>query len=387
MSEFLGGDLEFDLEDIIDPEGTVTPDSIEEGNDDNPKDKNPKEKETSKDSKEDENLMDLDAEGNEITATSNDEDEDEDDVDDKKGTEEGSDDDTTESSSSSNIADYASALYEEGAFPDIDEKELKDVKTVEDLINLNRKQIQANELRDLSPDQKEALKAFRNGISVDEFKQMKSSELQYDSITDDQLNEEEVASKIVTDFLRMTNTDESVISDLLESYKIDEKLSDKAKTYLPKIKSAIKTQNENAVRAREVERENAVKEIKSGLDSVKEVFKGVSLNEKEKTELFEQMTRPVKVLEDGTQLDAVMAKRTEDPVSFMIKLHYYTKLGLFDKEPNTDFLQTKERTKALKKLSEKFDKGNSSNRLSGSRKTSDSELFDFDDIPDVQVKY
>ncbi|MFT7118788.1 MAG: hypothetical protein ACI9LF_001170 [Flavobacteriales bacterium] len=384
MSEFLGAEFEFDLEDIIDSEETIDIKLEEEKKEELSTDKKEGQEEIIKEDPLKEIEMDLDHEGNEINTSLEDEDEEEDDEDEPG---EGTNIKPKESSSSSDIADYASALYEEGAFPDIDEKELKEVKSVEDLINLNRKQIKANELKDLSPDQREALEAFRNGISVDDFKQMKVEQLQYDNITDEQINDEEIASKIVTDFLRMTNTDESVIEDLLESYKIDEKLSDKAKVYLPKIKTAIKNKNENFVKQNKAERETAVGNIRTGLDSTKEVFKGININEKDRTELFDQMTRPAKVLEDGTQLDAVMVKRAEDPMSFMIKLHYYTKLGLFDKEPNTEFLQTKARTKALSKLNEKFDKGNSLNRLTGSRKTSDSELYDFDDIPDVKINY
>jgi len=378
MSEFLGADFDFELDDILDPVETETP--IE---DPKPEEKPIVDKDKNVTPPEDDDSLNIDVDGNEIIAeTSDDDDPEKDPVEDNVG---GAG--TEGSSSSDSIADYASALYDEGAFPDIEKSEIENVKNVEDLIDLNRKQIQANELRDLTPDQKEALKAFRNGISIDEFKQMKSNELQYDSITDDQLNEEEVASKIVSDYLKLNNTDPSVIEDLLESYKVDEKLAEKAKTYLPKIKQVLENRNKESMQAREVKRDNDIKEIKNGIDSTKEVFKGINLTEKDRTDLFDQMTRPAKVLKDGTQLDAVMVKRQEDPISFMVKLHYYTKLGLFDKEPNTEFLQTKARTKALSKLEEKLNKGNSSSRLSGSRNTSDSELFDFDDIPDVKLKF
>ena len=41
------------------------------------------------------------------------------------------------------------ALFEQGVSPDLDEEEIKKVKTPEDLIALNRKQIESNEFRDL----------------------------------------------------------------------------------------------------------------------------------------------------------------------------------------------------------------------------------------------
>lgn len=392
MSEFLGGDLDFDLDDIIDPEDV----NVNDKKDDQGKE-DKKETSSTSDGKENNNTdgkedddsdkIIIDETGNEVSSDDTDDNSDDKGDDDKKDTEEGTDDDESSSSSDDTIAAYASALYEEGAFPDIDKEEIEKVKSVEDLVAINRKQIEANELKDLSPEQREALNAFRNGFSVDEFKYMKSQELQYDSIKDEDLDNEEVAETIVKNYLSMTNTDESVSKDLIESYKVDEKLKDKAKAYLPKIKDAIKKRNEEAIKTREKQKEDTIKQIKSGLDSTKEVFKGINLTEKEKQDLYNQMTTPAKVLEDGTQLDAVMAKRMEDPIGFMIKLHYYAAKGLFDKEPNTEFLQTKEKTKALSKLEEKLSKGNSSNRMSGSRKTSDSDLYNFDDIPDVNINF
>src|SRR5690606_16724689 len=67
------------------------------------------------------------------------------------GTEEEKDNtESTPDGSSSTISAFASALFEQGAFPDLDEEEIKKVKTPEDLIALNRKQIESNEFRDLS---------------------------------------------------------------------------------------------------------------------------------------------------------------------------------------------------------------------------------------------
>jgi hypothetical protein len=374
MSEFLGGDYDFDLDTIIDADDTPVIETSKEEDI-----KEPKDKKTEDTPKEEDTRLDIDEEGNDITADVTKEGEE------KEETEEGTDD--LESSSSDNITAYASALYDEGAFPDIDKEEIEKVKNVNDLIALNRKQIEANELRDLSPEQREALTSFRNGFSVEDFKVMKRDELHYDSIKDDDLIDDDVSKNIVTDYLRMTNTDESVIKDLLESYEVDSKLTDKAKVYLPKIKDAIKARNAQTIQNAETQKQDAIRNIKSGLESTKQIFKEIPLSEKEKGELYSQMTTPVQVMEDGTQLDYVMQKRQEDPMGFMIKLHYYAAKGLFDKEPNTEFLQAKERTKALSKLEEKLSKGNSSTRVTGSRKATGSDSFEFDEVPDVKFNF
>ena len=291
-----------------------------------------------------------------------------------------------EGSSSSTIASYASALFEQGAFPDIDESEIKAVKTTEDLISLNRKQIEANELRDLTPLQREALEAFRAGINPEQFAQVKSREVLYDNITEDSLKDNDKAKEVIKDYLTMNGTPEDVISDLIESYDIDEKLEAKAKDALPKIKAKIKEQNENEIRAARESREALINDIKSSLDKTKVILPGTNISDKERSELFNQMTKPAKVLDDGTQLDYVMLKRQEDPMGFMMKLHYYAKLGLFDKEVKTEILKTKAKTDALKDFESKLNQGNSSTNLRGGNtnpKSKATDLYDFDEIPNV----
>lgn len=390
----IGEDFDLEFDDILEPEA-INPKSEQktEGDDKSTEEKDEK--------KSDPKLVDDDVDGIDLeyaTSEPSEEKEDDDkdtkskdgdrddkDEDEDKDTKERTDD--HEDSSSSNISAFASALYEQGAFPDIDEEELKKVKNAEDLVALNRKQIEANEFRDLTPLQKEALEAFRSGVDPEKFSQAKSRELRYESIDPEKLDgDEDLAKQIIKDYLSLNNTPEDVADDLIKSYEIDEKIVEKAKSSLPKITQKIKEQNKQEEARIKNERDSFMKNMKDNITNTEEILKGVKISESEKRELFEQMTKPAKVLEDGTPLDYVMLKRQEDPMGFMTKLHYYAKLGLFDKKVNSELLTRKVKTNALKEFEEKLNDGNSTSKLRGGDPTpSDYDMYEFDDIPDVKL--
>lgn len=398
MSDILGDDFSLDLDEILEPENLDSnPDEGQDGNEPagggEPAGQGAEPATSpSTDGDDDDDGIDL------SFATQSDEpeedekpDEEEPELKDTKDTKDSKDSTgrDPEGSPSSTISAFASALFEQGAFPDIDEEELKAVKTAEDLIALNKKQIEANEFRDLTPLQREALDAFRAGIDPALFAETKSRELQYESIVEEQLDNKETAKQLMTDYLVMNNTPEDVVKDLIESYDVDDKLVEKAKAALPKIKEKIKAENQQRTQMAKQQREETIKSIRSTLDNTKEILKGVAITEKERRELFNQMTQPAKVLDDGTQLDYVMVKRQEDPLGFMTKLHYYAKLGLFDKEVKTELIQRKAKTSALKSFEEQINQGNSGSRPSGgiTRRpgVQETDLYSFDEVPDVKL--
>lgn len=383
MSEFLEGDFLLDLDDILDPEQTGSEEQNTLADEDVETSTAPNEKAKGKTTivkEEDKDDMSFDFDDEEDNT--------EDEAAKENINEEGNN--TTESTldgSSSTISAFASALFEQGAFPDLDEEEIKKVKSPLDLIELNKKQIEINELRDLNDIQKEALKAFRAGIDPAEFAKIKSEEIRYDSITEDQLTNEDVAKSVLTEYLKLNNTPDDIAADLIESYTIDEKLTSKAKEAIPKIKSILKENQKNREALINKEREDTINTIKGTLKETKEIINGIEITEKEKQELFNQMTKPAKILDDGTQLDVVMVKRQEDPVGFMLKLHYYAKLGLFDRKVESDLLSRKGKTNALKDFETRLNQGNSATKVrGGSAATKDDDLYDFDEIPDIKFK-
>jgi acyl-homoserine lactone acylase PvdQ len=87
------------------------------------------------------------------------------------------------------------------------------------------------------------------------------------------------------------------------------------------------------------------------------------LNKEVKDSIFSMITTPVKQDANGQALNAVMAKRAEDPIKYALMEAYFVKLGLFDGK--FDKIVAKAKTQAVKELETKLSTNNNTNYISG----------------------
>lgn len=223
----------------------------------------------------------------------------------------------------------ASALKQDGVFSTLDLEKTK-VEDVDGLIGAIKTEIQQNEYRDLSDDQKEYLEALRNGVPVQEYQEAKSIEAQINSVTDEHLvdNEELRQNIILQDFVNKGFSKERAETQTKLVFDSGNDL-DIAKSALADIKSAATARiQQQLFDAQEAKKNQDAKikaqrkKVKDGVYEATEIIKGMPINEDIKKAVYDSISKPVDQLENGTPLNKIMADRQKNPADFDIKLHY-----------------------------------------------------------------
>lgn len=299
-------------------------------------------------------------------------------------------------SSSSPFKPFAKALFDEGVLTSFDEEEFD--KLVEELgspaevlIELNRRTL-ADEIesykKEAEDDYKAFLEARESGVNIDEWGNIRDMKKRYSSITDTQIDEDEKLQKdLIRADLENKGNDEETIREMLESFEDTNKLSKQAKTALKNLTKFADEEDKRLTKEAKERDEELVKQqkkqltdLKKQIEDTKEVIPGMPLNKQVKDKLFNLITAPVKQTEDGRQINAVMAKRMEDPLKYALLEAYFVELGLFDGK--FDKLVAKAKTKAITELESSLSSGSNTDFKSSSKggfsKSEEEEVSEFE---------
>ena len=266
---------------------------------------------------------------------------------------------------------YAKALYEEGVITSFDEEEFnklaEDIGETEALIEMTRRTI-VNEVESwknsLSPEQQDVLDAIGKGVSLDKYLQIKAKQQNYSSIKTDELTDDDsLCKRLISDDLEFRGYTPEEIKESLSDIESLGKLEDKAKTALNKLQ---KSQTEELKKSKEEadkkqkqlgeQNRQALLKLKTDIDTVKEVVPGVKLNTQMRGKMYEALTTPTAQTPDGQYLNAIYAKRAENPTEFDIKLAYLYNIGIFDGK--WDKITSTARSGAISDLSDKLKDSN-----------------------------
>lgn len=276
----------------------------------------------------------------------------------------------TDDDNSSLLFSFASTLVEDGVLPSLDLNEDK-IKTTADLIEAIRTEIKSNEFADLTPVQKEAVIALRNGISLETFVGRKQQEASYEAITSSHLEEDlELRKQLIKqDFLSKGYSEDKAEKFVQRSLDLGEDLDD-AREALEAQKQLVKLQTERDIENNKQKEAEAAAEYAKQVEQLKntvynesaEIIPGMKFNKNIADQVYESMTKIVDEVQ-GQPINKLMRDRMKDPVGFEHKLHYlYTVTKGF-----TDFtkLTRNEKTKAVKTFEEnlKLNTNNNSNQF------------------------
>lgn len=272
---------------------------------------------------------------------------------DKDDDTENSDDST--SSQPSPYSSFAKALFEEGVLPSLDLSQDK-VESVEDLIQAMRKEIEVAKYANLTPTQKDYLKALENGIPEEEIKQVQKGIDTLKSITKEELSSNEALRKelILADFKSKGYDEAKALKLTQRSIDIGEDEND-ALDALNSLKEAQAQEFQKSLQQKELDRLAREKEstdnllkFKQLIEDTKEIIPGVKINNKIAEKIFEQATKPVFKLPNGQMVNEVVKAQVENPMEFQMKVNYlfYITKGF------TDFskIATSQKTKATQEL-------------------------------------
>lgn len=218
----------------------------------------------------------------------------------------------------------ASALKEEGIFPDLDDDTLNGIKTPEDFAEAVEKTVQAR----LDERQKRIDAALQADVEPDEVRRYEQTLASLDAIKEEYITDETEKGErlrknlIYQDFRNRGYSEARAKREVEKSFNAGtdiedakEALESNREYFSNQYQDLIKEAQEEAKEEQRKIKEEAAQLKKSMLED-KEVFTGITLDKTTRQKAFENITKPVFKTEDGEYLTAIQKYEMDNPVEF-----------------------------------------------------------------------
>lgn len=218
----------------------------------------------------------------------------------------------------------ASALKEEGIFPDLDDDTLNSIKTPEDFAEAVEKTVQAR----LDERQKRIDAALQADVEPDEVRRYEQTLANLDAIKEEYITDEtEKGEKlrknlIYQDFRNRGYSEARAKREVEKSFNAGTDIED-AKEALESNREYFSTQYQDLIKEAQEEAKKEQRKIKEEAAQLKksmledkEVFTGITLDKTTRQKAFENITKPVFKTEDGEYLTAIQKYEMDNPVEF-----------------------------------------------------------------------
>lgn len=218
----------------------------------------------------------------------------------------------------------ASALKEEGIFPDLDDDTLNGIKTPEDFAEAVEKTVQAR----LDERQKRIDAALQADVEPDEVRRYEQTLANLDAIKEEYITDETEKGErlrknlIYQDFRNRGYSEARAKREVEKSFNAGtdiedakEALESNREYFSNQYQDLIKEAQEEAKEEQRKVKEEAAQLKKSMLED-KEVFTGITLDKTTRQKAFENITKPVFKTEDGEYLTAIQKYEMDNPVEF-----------------------------------------------------------------------
>ena len=218
----------------------------------------------------------------------------------------------------------ASALKEEGIFPDLDDDTLNGIKTPEDFAEAVEKTVQAR----LDERQKRIDAALQADVEPDEVRRYEQTLANLDAIKEDYITDETEKGErlrknlIFQDFRNRGYSEARAKREVEKSFNAGTDIED-AKEALESNREYFSTQYQDLIKEAQEEAKEGQRKIKEEAAQLKksmledkEVFTGITLDKTTRQKAFENITKPVFKTEDGEYLTAIQKYEMDNPVEF-----------------------------------------------------------------------
>ena len=218
----------------------------------------------------------------------------------------------------------ASALKEEGIFPDLDDDTLNGIKTPEDFAEAVEKTVQAR----LDERQRRIDAALQADVEPDEVRRYEQTLANLDAIKEEYITDETEKGErlrknlIYQDFRNRGYSEARAKREVEKSFNAGtdiedakEALESNSEYFSTQYQDLIKEAQEEAKEEQRKIKEEAAQLKKSMLED-KEVFTGITLDKTTRQKAFENITKPVFKTEDGEYLTAIQKYEMDNPVEF-----------------------------------------------------------------------
>ena len=218
----------------------------------------------------------------------------------------------------------ASALKEEGIFPDLDDDTLNGIKTPEDFAEAVEKTVQAR----LDERQKRIDAALQADVEPDEVRRYEQTLANLDAIKEEYITDETEKGErlrknlIYQDFRNRGYSEARAKREVEKSFNAGTDIED-AKEALESNREYFSTQYQDLIKEAQEEAKEGQRKIKEEAAQLKksmledkEVFTGIALDKTTRQKAFENITKPVFKTEDGEYLTAIQKYEMDNPVEF-----------------------------------------------------------------------
>lgn len=218
----------------------------------------------------------------------------------------------------------ASALKEEGIFPDLDDDTLNGIKTPEDFAEAVEKTVQAR----LDERQKRIDAALQADVEPDEVRRYEQTLANLDAIKEEYITDETEKGErlrknlIYQDFRNRGYSEARAKREVEKSFNAGTDIED-AKEALESNREYFSNQYQDLIKEAQEEAKEEQKKIKEEAAQLKkamledkEVFTGIALDKTTRQKAFENITKPVFKTEDGEYLTAIQKYEMDNPVEF-----------------------------------------------------------------------
>ena len=278
-----------------------------------------------------------------------------------KGKEPSSSKEGTSPNNKNFYSSIASALKEDGIFPDIDDESLAKIKTPEDFAEMFENQVQAK----LDEKQQRIDKALNYGVELTDIQKFESTIDYLDKITEDIISEESEQGEnirrqmIYNDFINRGYSKERAEREIKKSFDSGSDIED-AKEALQSNKEFYKKSYDKLVNEAKLEAENANKQIKEDSEKLKnsilndsKVFGDLQIDTTTRRKVLDNISKPVyKDPNTGKLLTAIQKYEAENKLDFIknVGLLYTLTDGFKNLDSLVNSKVKKETKKAMREL-------------------------------------
>ena len=278
-----------------------------------------------------------------------------------KGKEPSSSKEGTSPNNKNFYSSIASALKEDGIFPDIDDESLAKIKTPEDFAEMFENQVQAK----LDEKQQRIDKALNYGVELTDIQKFESTIDYLDKITEDIISEESEQGEnirrqmIYNDFINRGYSKERAEREIKKSFDSGSDIED-AKEALQSNKEFYKKSYDKLVNEANLEAENTNKQMKEDSEKLKnsilndsKVFGDLQIDTTTRRKVLDNISKPVyKDPNTGKLLTAIQKYEAENKLDFIknVGLLYTLTDGFKNLDSLVNSKVKKETKKAMREL-------------------------------------
>lgn len=232
---------------------------------------------------------------------------------------------------SSPLTPYAKYLKEEGVLPNIDIETFDG--TADGLKQAMFDQIMqgVEEYKSMLPTEVQSIiNNYEAGVPLDTLIKLNSEVVKYSAITDEQLSDVEFQKKIYTEFLSKTTrySKERIDREVNRLAELQE-LEEEAKSAIQDL-IVLQKEEEQVALAKAKEEQDAfearriqeLEDLKTTIETTKEIVPGVELSKALKDKIYKNLTTPASYDQAGNPINKLGAYRAKNPIQTEIILNY-----------------------------------------------------------------